>query len=184
VTAVSFGPPVAYKGEMTRTSGAAGVLAISLCVIACTLPAVADAGRLPIPPNQPEADEYTPSVPDGEGNSAPDRTRDPVGVLDEETLRELDRLGETGAGVATLAASTAPGRPGSGSRSQGGGSASPPGASDGSAKASARQVGNVTAASYVPSEDGLGTWLWVIVAAAVLSAAIYAIYLWSSGRRS
>ncbi len=91
--------------------------AVALCALACAIPATATAGRLPIPPNQPEADEYTESVPDGEGNSAPDRSKDPRDILGQVVLQQLDQLGETGSDVAILAASTAPGRPGSASRS-------------------------------------------------------------------
>jgi len=173
---------------MTRTSG---VVAVALCALACAFPAGAGATRLPIPPNQPEADEYTPSVPDGEGNSAPDRSRDPVDVLDGDLLERLDRLGETGADVATLVASTAPGSPGgSGSRSGGGatsgsGSGAGPGPDSGEpSKSLPGAVGNVEAAAYVPSEGGLGTWLWVIVVAAVVGAVVYALRLWMSGRRA
>jgi hypothetical protein len=163
---------------MTRI---AGIVVIGLCALACALPAAAAAGRLPIPPNQPEADEYTESVPDGEGNSAPDRSKDPRDILGQVVLEQLDRLGETGADVAVLAASTAPGRPGSASRPAGG---SGSGSSSGSPASAGEQVGNVGAAAYVPSEDGLGTWLWVIVVAAALSAALYALYLWVTGRRA
>jgi hypothetical protein len=154
------------------------ILMTMLCALAFAFPAVASAGRVTIPPNQAEADEYTEGVPDGKGDSAPDKTKDPADVLDQGELSELGQLGATGAGVATLAASTAPNEP----RAGGPGSSSNSGF--GSGTLSAAEVGNPAAAAYVPSDDGMGSWLWIIVAIAAISAAVYALYLWTKGRRA
>jgi hypothetical protein len=154
-----------------------------LCGLALAFPAAASANRVTIPPNQAEADEYTEGYPDGFGFSAPDNRKDPADVLDQDELDQLDQLGETGAGVATLAASTAPSEPGSGGQGSGGaGNGSASGSANGAFSAAA--VGNPTAASYVPSDDGMGSWLWIIVAIAAISSAVYALYLWTKGRRA
>jgi len=153
-----------------------------LCGLAFAFPAMASAGRLTIPPNQAEADEYTEGMPDGFGFSAPDRTKDPGDVLSQDELQQLAQLGQTGTDLATLAASTAPneaGRPGSGS-----GSSAGSGSGSGDGALSASEVGNPTSAAYVPSDDGMGGWLWIIVAIAVVGGAGYALYMWTKGRRA
>jgi hypothetical protein len=154
----------------------------ALLCLAFVFPGVASAARVTIPPNQAEADEYTEGIPDGIGFSAPDKGKDPANVLDQNELDQLDRLGETGADLATLAASTAPSRPRPGG--SGSGSVSGSGDGPGNGSPSAAEVGNLTASTYVSSDDGMGSWLWIIVAIAVLSAAVYTLYLWTKGRRA
>ena len=158
------------------------ILTALLCGLAFALPAVASAARNTIPPNQAEADEYTEGYPDGIGFSAPDKGKDPGDVLDQNEIDQLDQLGETGVGVATLAASTAPDEAGRGQGSGNGADGTGTGADSGAFSAS--EVGNPTAASYVPSDDGMGSWLWIIVAIAAIASAVYAIYLWTKGRRA
>ena len=157
-------------------------LTAALCLIAFAVPAAASACRLPIPPNQPEADEYTESLPDGIGFCAPDRTKDPDDVLDDDEIAQLGEYGAAGAELAALAASTAPGSPGG--SSAGSGTDAGTGSASQGAASDADDVGNLSAASYVPSEDGLGSWLWVIVVVSAVAAAGYALYLWTRGRRA
>ncbi len=132
-----------------------------------------------VPPGNSEADEYTETHPDGEGNKPPDFGRDPEYILSPSQIAALEQLGEVGRGAAVVAAATAPSRSlaaGSGSGGSGSGdSAAAGGPGAGGSGAGAGAGSGAENAAFVPEQGGLGGMLWVIVVAAVIGGAVYAI---------
>lgn len=135
-----------------------------------------------VPPGDSEADEYTETHPDGEGNRPPDFGRDPEYILSPSQIAALEQLGDVGHGAAVVAAATAPSRSlaaGSGSGGSGpGGSGSGSSAAAGGpgAGGSGAEAGSgAENAAFVPERGGLGGMLWVIVVAAAIGGAVYSI---------
>jgi hypothetical protein len=125
-----------------------------------------------VPPGNSEADEYTETQPDGKGNKPPDFGRDPEYILSPSQIAALDQLGDVGRGAAETAAATAPSRSlAAGSGPGGSGTAGGPGAGGSPAGAGS----GAENAAFVPERGGLGGMLWVIVVAAAIGGAAYAI---------
>lgn len=138
------------------------LLASALVVLATAAPAWA--GNT-VPPGNGEADQYAETVPGAGGNETPDGSQQPDDVLPSSQVDDLEDAGANGAGLAAFIAATAPGGKSGAGASGGGGSGSGSERGDGSGSGEAG-VPPVAAQTTIPSEDGLGAALWVIVALA------------------
>lgn len=151
-------------------------LALTLAV---ATPALADTKT--VPPGNGEADQYTETVPGAKGNQPPDPSRDPEDVLGPGQVDDLEDEGRDGAGAAALAAATAPsGGAERGGESSGGGDSGGKGSGgdetdrgDGSPNAGDAVIAAADPAA--PPEEGLGSGLWVILAAAAVAALAFAL---------
>lgn len=148
-----------------------GLLALALTLM---IPAAAQA-QTTVPPGQAEGDQYFETVPDGKGNRSPDRSKTPDEVLTPEQVEELESLGDDGLAAAAFAAATSPdGAPAAGKKGGSGGS-------DGDAKNDVPAASIDPSGGAVPSKDGLGGFLWVILAATGLAGLIFALMRLRSG---
>ena len=148
------------------------------------MPALATARGVNVPPGNSEADQYAETIPNGEGDSTPTFGVDPSDVLPPDQVADLESLGPDGAAVAALTAATAPtSRNGEDSGQGKGSSENGAGTSSDAAESSAGAASALPGSATVPTEDGLGSWFWVIVIAAVGAAVAYAIAR-AAGRRS
>lgn len=167
----AFGSPITYHPLDMRRALLTLLPALAALAI---LPAVALAAPSIVPPGNSEADQYAETVPGAEGNKPPDSGRPPEDVLTPSQIDELGEQGADGEAAAALAAATAPEGGGSGSGSAG--SAGEPGESGGAGGDSegGSAVGSTsTPTAAVPSEDGLGFVLWIVLAAGLAGAAAY-----------
>lgn len=135
----------------------AATAAMAFALILLVAPATAPGQSLTVPPGNSEADQYFEATPDATGDKSIDGSRSPDEVLSARQLAELEALGADGVAAAALAAGTAPraGTGEGGSTDQGGGGP------------------NAGAAALGGDEQGMGRWLWLIVAVGAISALAY-----------
>jgi hypothetical protein len=158
------------------------ILALAAALL-CLSPAAARADR--VPPGVSGAGQYTESLPGPGGEEATrdlgDRgKRQPAHVLGGKNAAELESLGPEGEAAAKLAAATAPEAGGAGGRGAGGGHGAggngggrlDAGAAAGASSGAGQVVGQIAGTS---GSGGMGVLLPLLIAAAILAAAGYAL---------
>ncbi|MGI9557135.1 MAG: hypothetical protein ACR2N5_04250 [Solirubrobacterales bacterium] len=155
-------------GSGLRFRASLGIL-VAAGLMALLAPAATLGQSITVPPGNSEADQYFEVTPDATGDKSTDGSRTPEEVLTENQLAALQELGVDGESAAALAAQTAPVAPAGDGASGGAGGDE---ATD--------ESGEVIVAQAATGREGMGAWLWVIIAASAIVAAAIGVARWRS----
>ena len=138
---------------------------LAVALLALLASAAVSFAQTVVPPGNSEADQYFEATPDATGDKSIDGSRSAEDVLTPKQLAELEALGPDGAAAAALAAGTAP-------------SAETLGAGEGEDPAAEGSAAPAGSAALITDRQGMGAWLWVIVAASAFIALGFGVARW------
>ena len=167
---------MAHEVRAVARRVAMGGVAMLAALLLLGLPAAALGQAVPVPPGNPEADQYFEVTPDATGDKSIDGSRSQDDVLSGRQQAKLEALGPDGVAAAAFAAGTAP--VAGSSRGKGGGGAGDRAAGD----TDGTPPGAASLAQSAVDREGMGAWLWVILIASVIGALAFGAWRWRESR--